>query len=453
MNSRPVYFLARIAHSVLKSGVQCLQTSIIIRRCVLLGMVFSAVVASVACVAQFQRGPEKPVPQRKQTAYTVVDSELAAANNGFGFRLFSELLKQNSQQNVFISPASIAMALSMTYNGASNQTKDAMAAVLGYKGMSLDQINKANAALLKNMESTGSGIEVSIANSLWAADKFGFSGSFLDRNSRYYRAHVARIDLQKPSAREKMNDWVANATRGKIRDLVHEVNPLAVMFLINAVYFKGEWQERFDPSETRNADFTLPDGQKKSVPMMSRKGHYNVLWTENFNAVALPYGDGWLSMYIFVPTKGIDIAPVLEQLTSSGFGKCVKRFSDEDVSVSIPRFSVEYEARDSMKEALKNLGMGIAFGGSDGFLGMCPAGGVYIYEVAHKAFIQVDEKGSKAAAATSVQMVLKCACPERPIIVDRPFFCAIRDEKSGEILFMGYVADPISRKRIDFIHN
>ena len=371
-----------------------------------------------------------------------VGPELVRADTEFGFKLFKELVGRDDSKNVFISPSSLALALTMTYNGASGKTRQAMAKALQIRGIDLQQVNEANAALLANMNGPGPGVTLNVANSLWARQDVEFDADFLQRNREFYSAEVTALDFGRPDALDIINGWVADKTEGKIDEVIGTISPGTVLFLINAIYFKGAWEDPFDPARTRKGTFTLTDGAEKTVPMMSRHGDYNYLQTDTFQAIRLPYGKGRLSMYVFLPSKELGLRGFYKELHRESWESWMSLFSETKGSISLPRFRVEYEVEQALKEALTALGMGVAFSRSADFSAMIPGGGVWIERVIHKTFLEVNEEGTEAAAATAVEMLGVAIRQPFDMVVDRPFFCAIRDDKTGVILFMGSIVDP-----------
>ena len=192
-----------------------------------------------------------------------MNSQLVDANTKFGFKLFSEILKQDSKRNVFVSPTSVAIALSMTYNGASASTQQAMAKALELQGMSLQDVNQGNDALKASLENADPAVQLSIANSLWAKQGIAFKPDFMQRNQDFYGAKVTELDFAKPDAPKIINNWVKENTRGKIDQVVQQINPSDVLFLINAIYFKGKWTNEFDKSQTSDRPFYLSDVAQK----------------------------------------------------------------------------------------------------------------------------------------------------------------------------------------------
>ena len=378
-----------------------------------------------------------------QQPNTPVDSKLVDANTKFGFKLFQEVLKQDSKRNVFVSPTSIAIALSMTYNGASGETQQAMANALELQGMSLDNINQANNTLKASLENADPAVQMSIANSLWARQGISFNPEFIKQNQQFYGAKLTELDFATPDSSNIINNWVKENTRGKIDNIVGQLKPDDVLFLINAIYFKGNWTKKFDKSQTTERPFNLSNGSQKQHPMMSQSGKYRYYENETFQAVSLPYGKGRMSLYVFLPSKTTNLNTFQQQLKSENWQQWMNQFRLRQGSVELPRFKFDYDIK--LNNALKALGMETAFSNQANFSNMTSAS-VAINEVKHKTFVEVNEEGTEAAAATSVGMVLTSARmpAEEPfqMVVDRPFFCAIRDNQTGTILFMGSIKEP-----------
>jgi len=367
---------------------------------------------------------------------------LAAASNGFGFRLLAQLAEQDPGKNLFVSPSSVAMALAMTYNGAKGTTKQAMGETLGLSGMSRHEVNKAHAALRESLEDPDPNVQLAVANSLWGRKDLTFQPDFIQRNTDCYGAEIASVDFLALGTLDTINGWVKEKTHDKIDDLVKQpdLNADTVLILINAIYFKGIWTVPFDEARTEEGTFTLLDGTEQRRPMMSQSGHYNYYEDETVQAVSLPYGDGRVSMYIFLPKEQDGFMEFQKALSSRDWQRWMVLFHKVEGEVTLPRFKVEYEGE--LSRALTDLGMGVAFGGEADFSGM-GAGPLWISKVRHKTYVEVNEEGTEAAAATAVVMMRMALPLQRfKMVVDRPFFCAIRDNQTGAILFMGFIVEP-----------
>jgi len=365
-------------------------------------------------------------------------STVASASTKFGFKLIADLRKREPGQNIFISPLSLSIALTMTYNGAAGETERAMAEVLEIKGLKLDTVNQSNAALRRSLETPNRKVELSISNSIWFRKGVEFAPEFLDRNRQFFETEIASLDFINPEAPGIINGWVATNTKGKIKRIVQLIDPGTLIFLINAIYFKGSWQTEFDKSETRDGVFQMADGGEKKVRMMRRQGAHPYFRGENFEAASLPYGDGSVSMYIFLPDHDSNLNEFLADLNAANWRRWSSQFREvrKESRIILPRFKLEYEVK--LNDTLKALGMGIAFEGAADFSGMGPS--LFISEVRHKTFVEVDEQGTQAAAVTVVVGVRSVL----PIFrVNRPFFFAIYNERTTTILFMGIVTEPM----------
>ena len=363
-------------------------------------------------------------------------SGVASANTRFGFKLLQDLRERESGGNIFISPLSISIALTMTYNGAVGETERAMAEVLGIDALDLSTINNSNKALRNSLENPDPKVEISIANSIWSRQGVDFNPEFLERNRTFFGAEIASLDFSSPQATAIINDWVNENTNGKIEKIVERINPQTLLFLINAIYFKGSWQDEFDESMTRPGTFHLPNGSEKRVQMMRREGVYPYFRGEIFEAMSLPYGDGRMSMYIFLPNRNSNLNRFLGNLNEENWEDWISQLQDRRHELMLPRFKLEYEVR--LNDTLEALGMGIAFGGGADFSAMGPS--LFISEVRHKTFVEVNEEGTEAAAVTAVVGVKSVPSIFR---VDRPFFFAIYDAETETILFMGTVTEPM----------
>ncbi|MBW4684279.1 MAG: serpin family protein [Komarekiella atlantica HA4396-MV6] len=385
--------------------------------------------------------PESPLPKKTVNS----DPRIVDANNKFGFKLFAEVQKNDStEKNVFISPTSVAIALAMTYNGASGSTQQAMAKTLELQGMSLQEINSSYAASKKLLENPDAKVQLTIANSLWANQDANFQPDFLQRTQDFYQAKVSNLNFKDAAAVNTINNWVNENTRGKINKIVETIEPDQVLFLINAIYFKGNWSQEFDKSQTTQHPFNSISGRQKQHPMMSQKGDYRYYENQQFQAVSLPYGkDGKVSFYIFLPKQNSNLKTFYQNLNVENWEKWMTQFNKQAGFIRLPRFKTDYDV--TLNDALKALGMEEAFSSKANFSGM--GKNFAISQVQHKTFVEVNEEGTEAAAATSVA-VEAVSLRQQPqpfkMIVDRPFFCVIRDNQTGNILFMGSIVEPQS---------
>lgn len=407
---------------------------------------------AVAVLASCQSSPmtnEDTSGKGKGTSVDSLDEGLVEANTRFAFNLFDEVWTEKPDANLFISPPSVSIALTMTYNGAAEETRTAMADALQITGTDLDALNRSYAGLISLLENPDSNVDLSIANSLWAREGLPFKEDFLQRNRDYFHARIEELDFNASDAAPTINGWVNDQTRGKINAIVDDpIDPSLIMFLINAIYFKGTWTTEFPDSLTEDQSFTLADGRRIDHPLMHQSDMYQYLKGDDFQAVSLPYSSGRISMYVFLPDRESDLTAFLSRLDEPTWKQWMTSFGEREGTVALPRFKLEYSTE--LKKALTALGMGVAFSesGAD-FSNMFPIGpgaNVYISKVKHKSFVEVNEKGTEAAAVTSVEIGITSIGPNeiQPfyMTVDRPFFFAIRDNRTGVILFMGAIFDP-----------
>ena len=381
-----------------------------------------------------------------------VDSSVVTANTRFGFNLFNEIRKTERDKNIFISPFSISVALAMTLNGAADETEQAMTNTLQLQDLDSELINAGYAQLLQELQVPSPKVTLTIANSLWAhnADQdFVFLPDFLQRNTQFFNAEITELDLQDPGTPVQINQWADTHTKGKIKKIIDKIDRKTGLLLLNAIYFKGEWKTAFDPSRTEDETFYLATGEEKSIPMMRRVRNYLYYHGENFQAVSLPYGDGRIGMYIFLPARESNLNTFLDDLNAESWKNWVSQLHGQEVFVQIPKFKLAHGT--TLNNPLKLLGMEIAFDiDRANFSRMVYSPirqplSTWIQRVAQKAVVEVNEEGTVAVAVTGVVVgvtTIEAPPPPPKFIADRPFFFAIRDNQTKTVLFMGIVVDP-----------
>jgi len=385
--------------------------------------------------------------QTSERSKNQVDGRLTAATSRFSFKLYDQLLKRRTSNNTFVSPASVMLALAMTYNGADGTTRQAMARTLELEGMSLEEVNRAFAGLKSALAPSDPKVQLKIANSLWVRNGFPLNPAFIERNKQHYAAEIANLNFADPAAPKTINSWVSRNTDGKIEKIVDQISRDDVLFLINAIYFKGQWQAEFKKENTKPDVFRLAGGKQQQLPMMSQSGNYSYYKGKDFQAVALPYGKGNVSMYVFLPDEQKGLDQFEKDLTSENWDTWMRSFRFTPGDLRLPRFKLEWES--GLNEALQALGMSEAFDPARAdFSQMAKVGpgkGLFISRVMQKSWCEVNEEGTVAAAVTSV--VIGATSVQEPrekfvMKVDRPFFFAIRDNATGVVLFMGSVRNP-----------
>ena len=404
-----------------------------------------AATATVACSREPGLGPITQLPRD----LTAGERQLVAANNRFAFAFFGALARQQpADDNVFVSPVSVAMALGMTVNGAGGATRDAMLAALQLGGLPMAEVNAGYRGVIDLLRGLDPRVALTLANSIWYRNGVQPGQGFLDDTRTYFDADVRALDFSSPTAAQTINDWVNAQTNGKIPRIVDSPIPDSViMYLINAIYFKGTWAQQFDPALTRTAPFNLRGGGSVAVPTMvhgdKAPARVHVGAPGDVTVVDLPYGGGAWAMTIVLPPSASGIDSLASGLTQARWDGWMASLDSAGVFVTMPKFTLRWELE--LKDVLATLGMGNAFCGAvpePDFSRLYPAGGACITKVKHKTFVDVNEEGTVAAAVTSVEIGVTSAPQELRIVVDRPFLVAIRERLSGTILFLGRVTNP-----------
>ncbi|MFT0795779.1 serpin family protein [Synechococcus sp. H70.1] len=370
------------------------------------------------------------------------------AQSRFALKLFDYLLQQQPQENLFFSPLSLRLALSMLYNGAAGETQAAMAKVLEAQELSLNELNWTNAQMVRWLveRSQAEGpIQLQMANGLWVDTTLTLRPSFLQALATYYQAVANRVELGFRQTVQAINRWVAERTQGQIDRIVDRLSREDRMVLLNAIYFKGEWTQPFDPTLTQPQPFTRADGRRVQVPLMAQSGRYGYRETEQLQVVRLPYGEGELAMLLLLPKPGVSLAALREKLSLETWQEWTGSLPSRPGSVRIPKFKLAYEM--DLGPALQQLGMGIAFSRRADFSQLTPEP-TQVSRVLHKAAIEVNEEGSEAAAATGVIVSRTALDRQEPFqfVADRPFWFAIvasgANREAQTVLFMGSVVNP-----------
>jgi serine protease inhibitor len=385
-------------------------------------------------------GPVRQIDQLPR-ALTAAEREVIRSSNDFAFELLGQVNADQPSENLFISPLSVSMALGMAMNGAAGSTFEEMRTTLGFTGLTQDEINDSYRTLTALLLALDPAVEIGVGNSIWYRRGLNFEQDFFDRVRTSFGAEVRGLDFTDPASVKPVNDWVRQQTRGRIREILDGINPLDVMYLINAIYFKGDWTRQFDKAATRPDRFTGLGGTPIDVRMMQTEGRFRAAWTPELEAVDLPYGGGAFSMTIVVPRDSRDVNDLVARFGGADWDRVVDALAEQETMIFLPRFRLEYEKE--LNEVLKALGIRSAFapGGAD-FTRMSAGQGreIYVSGVRHKTFVDVHEEGTEAAAVTKVTIRAVSAPPM--IRLDRPFLFAIRERHSGTILFMGKIVSP-----------
>jgi len=409
-------------------------------------LLFSGIFLLNACepnITGSDNGPSGELP--RELAPT--EMMLIEADRSFSYELFRKTVEYDSDsENLMISPLSISMALSMTLNGAQGQTFEDMRNTLYLADMNMDEINEAFQSLIELLSTVDPEVTFLIANSIWYRDGLPVEEDFLERVKAYYGAEVSGLDFSDPASVDIINDWVRQNTDGLIEEIVEEIPEDIVMYLINALYYQGDWLRQFDVEDTQKADFNLESGETVEVEMMRQDGLFATYMSNEVQMIELPYGDSLFSMTVMMPADpNMPIDQFIEEKISAeslNTWRSNLSVDNREATVNLPKFELEYEIE--YKDILKAMGMEIAFDEFEAdFLGIADVRpqNLYIDHVTHKTFIRVDEEGTEAAAVTSVGMIPTSMPPQ--MIVDRPFVYIIYERVSGTNLFMGKVKNPV----------
>ncbi len=390
-------------------------------------------------------GP-KPDLKPKQIEVTPETRQLIDSDNQFGFELMQKIVEsQDETANTMISPVSVSLALAMTYNGAAGETRKAMEETLHLNELSTEQVNEAYQSLMESLLSVDEKVTMEIANSIWYRQEFHVEQDFIDVNKEYYDAGVSALDFDSPEAVDIINNWVAEKTHDKIPEIIETIDPLDVMFLINALYFNGKWKYQFDEEKTTEEPFYLQDGSQIQTDMMVTETDLRYHRNDLFQAVELPYGRGNYSMVCFLPAQDHQPDDIIAAMNNENWNQWMANLDTTGIELHLPKFKFEYKKK--LNEMLKLLGMEEAFNPEKSdFSGINPdRKDLYISEVLHKTFVEVDEKGTEAAAVTSVTMTVTSigGGGTRVLRFDRPFVFAIREVTTNTIVFMGKLEEPL----------
>lgn len=402
-------------------------------------------------------GPTPPAIIELPRPLSAAEVAVIEGSNTFSFDLLREARSRDGSSNTFLSPLSASMALGMTLNGTDQQTASQMRHMLGFEGLDEQAINGVYRDLIDLLLDLDPAVDFALGNSIWSRTGIPFHEDFLDRTRSFFDAEVQELDFADPAAVDIINGWVADATNGRIQELLQEIPDNAIMYLLNAIYFNGDWRRTFDKDRTRPASFTLADGSTAQVEMMSGHVGYRVLRAaDGVSGVELPYGGDAFAAVAILPRPdqsvdeliaGLDAAQWEEWVHAFEAAAAAEQTNEPGIEVLLPRIELEYERL--LNDDLEALGMADAFDRElADFTRLTPvdlpAGEgppwVYVSKVKQKTFLKVDERGTEAAAATSVEIVVESAPLQ--LVFDRPFLFAIRERLTGTILFLGAIGDP-----------
>lgn len=405
-------------------------------------LLVSLIFASASCKK------EDPDPSTfKKVELSAKQEQVINSSNSFGFDFFRTAYSfKEDESNFMISPLSVSMALGMTRNGAANSTLDSMTYALRFEGMDEKDINESYQFIINTFMNLDPKVKLSIANSIWYRNTFVVEQHFIKINQDYFNAQVNALNFTDPEAVNTINNWVSDNTNNLIPEIIESISEDMVMYLINAVYFKGEWKYQFETENTSPKQFTSSTGTIIEAPAMTQRSTLALLVQEDFEILVLPYGQSNFNMSVVLPDEGKLLSDIIPKLTEENWNSWKNAYVDADVEIQLPKFKFSYDEKE-MKNILSSMGMSIAFEpGNADFTRINSNGDLYISEVKHKTYIETNEEGTEAAAVTSVGVAVTSVGNENPhyFIVNRPFIFLITEKSTGTILFVGVVNNPLS---------
>ncbi len=369
-------------------------------------------------------------------------AKLVEADNRFGLEVFQQTREKSDEENLMVSPLSISLALAMAYNGADGETQTEMENTMKLNGLTPEQINTSYEMLVGALQSLDEKVVFEIANAIYYQQGFPIKQSFLDINYSVYDAEVESLEFG-PAAVDIINSWVAEKTHDKILEIIKELSPSDRLVLLNAIYFYGTWTKQFDKDGTKLNRFTKNDGAIIEVPMMSKEDNLEYISNDLFKAVKLPYGTGQYQMTVMLPNDGYTSADLIDELSIENWKSWSKQYNTyQNILVTMPRFKYGFEMK--LENILQEMGMQKAFSRSDADFSEISEEYLYISQVIHKTYIDVNETGTEAAAVTAIVFRSTSAGLDEKLrfTVDKPFVFAITEKDTDAILFIGEVQNP-----------
>lgn len=396
-------------------------------------------VAAIAISCTTQIDPVIPVPKDAEPLALKAGMEKKVnQDNDFAFGLLKKTITSSGETNVFISPLSVSIALGMARNGANGQTKSEIETALKMSDMSSNDINEYYRLMQTSLPAVDPTTKLSIANSLWYKTGFPVKQDYLKVNSDYFGAYIKALDFKQLWAVDTINNWCAKKTNNLIKKPLDQIPEDAVMYLVNAIYFKGIWRKHFDTKNTKEADFTTEAGNKVKVNMMYQKDTFAYAADSYAQYLDMPYGNKAFSMTVILPLEGKTTDDVLNNMNAVYWNDLLNRMSNKEVEVYMPRF--KNQNKFILNEPLKNMGMKTAFTVNADFRNIADTD-LMISRVIHDTYIELTEEGTEAAAVTIIEIMTTSMPVEPPVIpvfrVNKPFVYVIREKSTGVILFAG----------------
>lgn len=378
-------------------------------------------------------------PGSGTTSELRVSAPFADQTTQFAFDVAKRVVAQEGQaRNVFISPLSLHIALGMVLNGANGQTAQEIQKALKLDAQTLAEANTTYQNLLENLPGVDPAVTLTLANSVWYRNTYQVENTFQDLLKQTFKAQVSAQDFNNPATVTNINNWASEQTKGRIPKVIDQIQPDNIMFLLNALYFKGDWQKPFTADQTIDSPFKLAAGGSTTVRMMRMEASLNRFFQVNYQAIEFPYGTGKFAMTVLLPSESTTADALIASLTSTEWAKIQEGMILSHVDIGLPRFTLNYEIR--LNNVLSDMGMPTAFTNQADFTKINNKGGLTLSFVKQNTFVAVDEKGTEAAAVTSVGVTTTAV--QLPTLIDRPFAFIIHEKTTGAVLFIGKIADP-----------
>lgn len=373
-----------------------------------------------------------------------IPAAVSTGTTTFAFNFLHTLQKtQQAEENLFVSPLSLHMALGMLLNGAEDETATEIQKALQMDAVSMSDLNAAYKTLINDLPVADSKVSLGLANSVWSRNDFTVENEFQSILKNSFEAQVTSLPFDN-AAKDRINKWASDHTNGKIKQVLDQIRPDHVMFLLNALYFKGDWKTKFDSKKTRDVPFTLENGQTKTVKMMYASSDFKVGGGNNYLAVRLPYANGQFNMTLLIPRGQNTIDEVLKEITGESWTRLDKNMIESGVTVGLPRFTLNYSAQ--LKSTLQAMGIDKVFAPGAELGKINKSEKLIVDFVKQDTYLGIDEQGTEAAAVTSIGMATTSTGQEPPsYICDRPFGIVISENTSNTILFMGRIKSPDSK--------
>lgn len=373
-----------------------------------------------------------------------IPANIADGTSSFAFDFLHNLQQtQSSEDNLFVSPLSLHMALGMLLNGAEKETAEEILKTLQMDGISVADLNNAYKTLINDLPVADLKVSLGLANSMWYKSGFEVESDFQNILKTSFNSEITGLPFDN-AAKDKINQWASDKTNGKIKKVLDEIDSNKVMFILNALYFKGDWKTKFDLKETVETPFKLDNGGSKTVKMMNVKAAFKVAGDAKYSAVQLPYSNGQFTMTLLIPQGENSIDQVLSEFSDSKWKELSSRLTERNVKVGLPRFKLEYSVK--LKSTLEKMGIQKVFTSAAELGKINKTADLYVDFVNQDTYLGIDEQGTEAAAVTTIGFDVTSVNPDEPkFVCDRPFGLIISENTSNTILFMGRIKNPDSR--------